>query len=61
MVLNLYTSTDNALYLYQISRKYFIVSQLLSRCHLHIETYKGIYLSKKCRWSYDTYFVHIAW
>ena len=41
MVHNLYTSSDDTLYLYQVSRKYLKGFQLLSRCHLHTEIYKG--------------------
>ena len=42
MVLNLCTSPDDALYLYQVSRKYLIrVSELLRGCCLNIETFRG--------------------
>ena len=41
MVLNLCTSSDDALYLYQVSRKYLKGSQLLSGRDLHTKIYKG--------------------
>ena len=45
MVFNLYTSSDAALYSYQVSISQR-VSQLLSRCDLHTEIYKRNLLRK---------------
>ena len=37
------------------------VSELLSRYNQQTEVFKGALFHQNCRWSKDSYFVHIAW